>query len=161
MIRIAKKIEWINALDRQLALSHREVRDVSIVLFQVENSEVKLNFESLRKSDFVGNLSSDSYAIMLPECGIDEALEIAERCLAGSETNSMVSANAIDGVLARVGSWNHNENVNDFIERVNIATTPTENNIVVAPNESQPSKQTAKDSDEFFIPDDYDSGDKQ
>lgn len=146
-MKIVSYDDWVNALERQCALSHREMRDVSICIIECEEIDFQINFNSLRKSDLVGS-DKNFYYIILPECGIDEAVESIVRCFDNTSTNSLFSANAIEGLIAKVASWNHSESVLDFVKRASTADVPTDVNLFIAKDEMQPSKLVVFKEDE-------------
>ena len=105
---VANRRAWDDELPRELARAARSGRPVCIALLDLDHFKAYNDrhghqagdrllkaaaaaWESrLRKTDLLARYGGEEFAVMLPDCGLDSGMEIAERCrVAGLVTGEL------------------------------------------------------------------------
>jgi diguanylate cyclase (GGDEF)-like protein len=122
---------WDEELERELSRARRSQRPLCVALLDLDHFKA-FNDEyghrsgdrllrraasgwklAVRASDFLARYGGEEFAVLLPDCGIDEAMSVIER----------LRAVALDGqtVSAGVAEWNRYESAEALIDRADLA----------------------------------------
>jgi diguanylate cyclase (GGDEF)-like protein/PAS domain S-box-containing protein len=111
---------WDEELERELARSRRGQGPMCVAVVDLDHFRAFNDAHgqpagelALRASDFIARYGGEQFAVLLPDCGLDEAMSVIERMRRATP----------DGLTASVGvaEWNRYEAAEALIDRADLA----------------------------------------
>ncbi len=145
LTRVFNRRKFIDELEAEISRSSRYNRVFSLVMFDIDHFKevndnyghqigdyvileiVKITRDNIRRHDTIGRYGGEEFMVLLPETGLQKALEIAERLRIRIEQYSFKEAGQLTCSFGVV-SYSDNENIDRLIKRVDDSLYMAKNN---------------------------------